>query len=122
MLENHAAKEAREEGPLDPVFDVGASSFHQATVLHPGRTGGFAATAGQAKIDVFLIGVSDGSAVLHLNHLIDAASRRIHFQVQFAVGGASVQAQAAVDALVQILLLRRVKLQWIKCGHRGVPC
>ena len=53
-----------------------------------------------------LIRVRDGRAIGHLHHLINAAARRIHLDVQFAIGGARVQAQAAVDALVEIGLRR----------------
>ena len=45
-----------------------------------------------------------GAPLGHLDHLVDAAARRIHLQPQFAVRGAGVQAQAAVDAAVQVEL------------------
>ena len=50
-------------------------------------------------------------ARVHLQHLVDAAARRIHFRAQRAIGRALVQAQAAMHALgVQLprrLLARR---------------
>ena len=53
-----------------------------------------------------LIGIGDRRAARHLHHLINAAARRIHFDVQLAIGGAGVQAQPAVHALVEIGLAR----------------
>jgi len=39
------------------------------------------------------------SSLLDLNHLVDAPARRIHLHAQLPIGGASVQAEATVDAL-----------------------
>jgi len=50
------------------------------------------------------IGVGNGGAACDLIHLIDAAARRIHFDSQFAISGARIQAQAAVYAFIQIRL------------------
>ena len=54
-----------------------------------------------------------GGAARNLHHLIDAAARRVHFHVQFAIGGASVQTQSAMHAAVEIGLLR-----FIECAYR----
>ena len=50
----------------------------------------------------------DRCARRHLFHLENPSARGIHFDVQLAIGGTGVQAQAAVDALVEIGLARGV--------------
>ena len=87
------------------MFDFGARGFHQPAVVHARRAGDLAAAAGQAQIDVFDVGRADGRARGDLGHLVDASARRIHLQAQLAIGGAGVQAQATMDAAVQIGLL-----------------
>ena len=58
----------------------------------------------------------------HLNHLINPAARRIHLDAQFAVGRAGIQTKPAVDALIEIHLLRLVCFAVkLRADRRGVP-
>ena len=95
---------AREPAAVGVRFQFGARIFHHAAVAHARRAGRFAAPAGQAKADVLAVGIADGRAVGHLDHLVDAAARRIHLQAELTIGGAGVQTQAAMHAAVQVEL------------------
>ena len=104
--EHQTPQLAREPAPMRVRLQFGARIFHHAAVAYARRAGGFAAPAGQAKIDVLTVGLADSRAVGHLDHLIDAAARRIHLEAEFAIGGAGVQTQAAMHAAVQVELPR----------------
>ena len=52
---------------------------------------------------MFAVGI-DRRASGHPNHLVDAAARRTHLHSEFAVGGTGVQAEAAVNALIEVEL------------------
>ena len=111
LAEHEIPHHAGEPGTSGVGFDIGAGRFHQAAVLDTGRAGAFAAAAGEAQIDMFAVGVADRLPFGDLHHLIDAPARRVHFNAQFAVGGAGVQTQAAMHAAVEIGLLRLVDLR-----------
>ena len=90
----------------------------QTPVLHARRTGGLTGAARQAEIDVLDVIVVD----LHLpfgdlDHLIDASTRGVHLNTQLAVSRARVEAEPAVNALVQIALLRLIEQRYV--GDRG---
>ena len=51
---------------------------------------------------VHVFGVDCGVAGSHLHHLVDPPARGIRLQPEFAVRRARVQAQAAMDAPVEI--------------------
>src|SRR5579863_9841295 len=91
MLEGRAAV---------PALDLPARGFNQPAVFHARRAGRFAGAAIEAQVEVPHHAFAERQApLLHLNHLVDASSRRVHLLPQFAIGWAGVQAQAAVDAL-----------------------
>ena len=94
---------------LDRLLDLRAGRFDQPSVLHSRRARRFAAAARQAEIEMLDVRRIDlRCARCHLHHLVDAAARRIHLHAQLAIRGAVVQAQTAVDAAVEIRLLRSV--------------
>ena len=61
-----------------------------------------AAAARQAKIDMLPVRIADRLPFGYLNHLIDAAPRRIHFHAQLTIGGTSIQTQSAMHAPVEV--------------------
>src|SRR5205085_8176794 len=86
--------------PWAPVmlFDLGASTFDDASVLNTGWTCGFARPTIQASIDVCDKGFADRqSARVNLQHLIDAPTRGIHFHAKHAVRWTMIQAESAMD-------------------------
>ena len=122
-VENEAPQQADQYPPLDVSLDLRARGLDQPAVLDPRRTGRFAGAAGQAQADVLDVGGRDGGPLLgHLHHLVDAAARRIHLQAQLAIGGAGVQAQAAVDAAVQVEEFRRFGAGDLSNVHTDAPC
>ena len=102
--ENQPAHPARKPPAAGIRLNLRARILHHASISHAGRAGGFAAPAGQAEIDMLPVGFSDGRAGGHLHHLVDAPARRIHLEAEFAVRGAGIETQPAVDAAVQIEL------------------
>ena len=69
---------------------------------------------------MFAIRIVDRLAGGDARHLIDTAARGIHFDAQIAIGGAGVQAQAAVDAAVEIDLMRLVDMRLVDVNQRIV--
>ncbi len=112
LSEHEVPDGPREPGPLRVGLDIGARGLDQTPILHSRRTGALASAASQAKVDVFPIGVADRLPFGYLHHLVNAAARRIHLDAQFPVRRAGVQAQAAVNALIQIGLPRLVALAY----------
>ena len=120
--EHKVARDPVEERALVIAFDEGAGVFDELAVFDGGRAGGFAGAAVEAFIDMLderigdrcVEAGTDGSelptvrrfwlldfgdlALRDMDHLMDAAARGIGFQVPEAIGGARVEAQAAVDA------------------------
>jgi len=93
-----------------------AGVLDELAVLDAGGAGGFAGAAVEAFINVIDEGVGDGSAVLRdVHHLADAAARGVGFETPEAVGGASVEAEPAVDAAGVVL----VDGGWARDGGRG---
>ena len=54
-------------------------------------------------------GLDAGASLKHRLHQRDAAPRRLRLEARLDVGGARVEAEAAVDALVEVLLTGRVR-------------
>src|SRR5215470_2131358 len=98
MPENQAAHVPREKSSWAERFNLRAGVFHHAAVAHSGRTSRLAPTARQAKADMFHVGIRNRRAVGNLHHLVDATARGIHFQTQFAIGGAGIQTKSAMYA------------------------
>ena len=108
---SQAAHQAAQKPVAGPRFDLRAGGLDQASVLDARGAGRFAAAAGQAQADMFLIGGRNGAAIRHLDHLVDSAARGIHLQSQLAIGRTGVEAETAVDTAVEIGLLRPVRSQ-----------
>ncbi len=93
------AQEPRQQRPFVLLFDLSACPLHDVPVLNAGGTSRLARQASQAAVDV-----RDKSfahrhvAFVDVQHLIDAAARRIHLHTQNFVGRAMVQAKSAVHA------------------------
>src|SRR5438128_401481 len=81
------------------ALDAGAGMLNELSIFDAGRAGRFARPAVQAFVDVIDEGIGDGLLVqFDLDHLMDAAARRIGLEVPQAVGGAGVETEAAVNA------------------------
>ena len=65
---------------------------------------------------MFAIRICNRLSIRHLHHLVNAASRRVHLDTELAIGGARLQAQAAMDTAVEVFLLRSVRDDG-KVGH-----
>ncbi len=66
---------------------------------------------------------SNGRSCSYRIHLVNTAARRIHFETEIAVSRTRVQAQAAMNALVQIFLRRafapiRTDFQEFRACHK----
>ena len=87
-------------GPLIVLLDLRARFLQQMSVLHAGGTRGLAIQAAETAVNVGNERIGQRQpALVNLQHLVDAAARRIHLRAQRAIGGAIVQTQAAVHAL-----------------------
>lgn len=129
MTENEITRDAIKPGALVIALDASASVFNEFAVLDAGGAGGFASAAVEAFVDVIDKGIGDGDvsvdfvvelALRDANHLVDAAARGIGLEIPKAVGGARVQAQAAMDA-AGIVLVGRIEAGDGRCGH-GLAC
>src|ERR1700704_5788636 len=99
VAEDVGTPKTRNPRTLVVTFDARASVFDELAVLHSGRAGGFASTAVEAFVDVIDERIGDRKiAQLDVDHLVDAAPRRIGFEIPEAVGGAGVETETAVDA------------------------
>ena len=87
--------------------------FDEFPVLDAAGAGGFAGAAVQAFVDVIDEGIGDrrrcvrlaGEFVLgDVDHLLDTAARGVGFEIPEAVGGAGVEAEAAVDTAGVVLV------------------
>ena len=85
-------------------FDRGARVLYHAPVWNAGRASRFAPATCQAEANMLYVGLCYRGARGHLRHLVDTAAGRIHLDAEHAIGGARVQAQAAMHAPVQIRL------------------
>ena|SRR5438874_13511799 len=96
-----------------------------ATIWNAGRASRFTTTASETQLEMVHIRRRDRRTIGDLVHLIDSTAWRIHFYTQFAVCGASIEAQTAVHAFVQIGLrgtfgASRTTLEKTKFGHTSV--
>src|SRR5579859_6769594 len=100
FVKKDLAQESRAYGPFIVLLNLTARRLHQLAVLHAGRASGLTSAAIQAKVDMLDERPAERQpALLHLDHLKDSSARGIHFQAQFAIGGARIQAETAVDTL-----------------------
>ena len=115
VAEDEIARDASEPGPLVVALDARAGVLDELAVLDARRAGGFAGPAVEAFVDVIDEGIGDGVfalgiirelALRDVDHLVDAAAWGIGFEIPEAVGGAGVEAEAAVDAAGVVLVGR----------------
>ncbi len=105
VAEDEIARGAIEPGTLVIALDARAGVLDEFAVLDAGRAGGLAGATVEAFVDVIDKGIGDGLLVqLDMNHLVDAAARGIGFEVPEPVGGAGVEAEAAVDTAGVVLV------------------
>ena len=99
---------------------LGASGLHHAAVGDAGGAGGLAGAALEAEVEMpgDSVGESDAPLVDAL-HQGDTAAGRLGLDAELDVGGADLQAQPAVDALVEVFLEGRVGAGEAG-GRRGV--
>src|SRR6266508_1974180 len=90
------------------ALDLVAGGLDQLVVLDPRRAGGHARHAAEAPVEVADHLVVHGLALEPDLHQVDAAPRRVHLLAPQQVGRAGRQAEAAVDAVVDQPLVRRV--------------
>src|ERR1700682_1994534 len=103
--ENEVARDASEPGAGIVALDARAGVLDEFSIFDPGGAGGLAGTAVETFVDVVYEGIRDGLLVqFDMNHLMDAAAWRIGFEVPEAVGGAGVEAEAAVNTACVVLV------------------
>ena len=104
MTKDQAAQPLLRPGPRILPLDLRPRRFNQLAVFDPRGAGRFARPAVQAQVHVADKTLADREpAFVHRDHLVDAPARRIHLHAQLAIGGARVQAQAAMHAAVVML-------------------
>jgi hypothetical protein len=140
--ECEVAGDASEERALVVALDESACVLDKFAVLDGGGAGGFAGAAVEAFVDVLderfgdlragrrtysrgrrghgdglrlSVFGADGSEIglRNVDHLVNAAARRVSLQVPKAIGGAGVETDAAVDAAGEVCVLG------ILAGDRG---
>src|SRR6266576_169512 len=105
--ENEVARDASEPGAGIVALDARAGVLDEFSIFDPGGAGGFAGAAVETFVDVVDEGIRDGLLVqFDMNHLMDAAARRIGFEVPQAIGGAGIEAEAAMDTASIVLVDR----------------
>lgn len=98
-------REAGEQRPAVVLLDLAAGVFDELAVLDARGAGGLAGAAVEALVDVPDIPLTGQNPELfHVKHLADPATGGVGFEAPEAVGGAVVQAEAAVDTAGEILV------------------
>ncbi len=75
------------------------------------RRGGLSLEIGMGGADIVEIGLGD------VDHLVDAAARGVSLEIPKAIGGASVETDAAVDAAGEIFVRGILAGDWGSGGH-----
>jgi hypothetical protein len=126
MTEEEIANESCEPGALVIALDARASVLHQLSILDSRGAGGFASSAVETFVDVVGKGVGDGRGRLLMirelvlrdaDHLVDAAARRIGFEIPKTIRGARVEAEAAVNATGVVFVGGRGAGNGLPSGH-----
>ena len=126
MAKEKIAKEGGGPGAFEIALDAGAGILDEFSILDAGGAGSFASAAVETFIDVLDVGVRDGRgrlsmigklALRDVDHLVDAAAGRIGFQIPQTVGGARVQAKAAVNAARIVFVGRSGARNGLRRGH-----
>src|SRR5271157_3349374 len=94
------ANGALQPRPVIMLDDLRTGAFQQASIRHARRTSGLAVHAAETTVNMGDERVAQRQpALVHLHHLVDAATRGIHLRTQRAIGWTLVQTKPAVDAL-----------------------
>ncbi len=89
--ENEIARDAGEPGAGIVALDARAGVLDEFFIFDAGGAGGFASAAVEAFVDVLDERIGDGLLVqLDLDHLVDAPTGRVGFEVPKAIGGTGV--------------------------------
>src|SRR5712692_8006452 len=100
LVEENAAEETFQVRTLVESFNLSPGRLNQPAVFDARRARRLAGPAVETKIhmpdETF---PNRQPPAFHLDHLVDPPARRVHLEAQFAVRGAGVQAEAAVNAL-----------------------
>ncbi len=92
-------------------------SLEQQAILHARRAGRLAGAAAQAEVDVGLKRTLQPDATVgRAAHQRDAPARAVHLQLIHRVGRAGGEAEATVDALVQ-LAAEVGRVEQVDVGH-----
>jgi hypothetical protein len=100
--------------------DLGSGFFHELAIADAGRADGLTVAALEAKVEVADDGLADGdTALAQRAHEVEPAAGRLGLQTELPVGGAVVEAEAAVDAAQDVLkggAVRAAKALLDRCG------
>jgi len=116
LLEKEVTCGASEPGALVTAFDTCAGVFDQPPVFDAGWAGGFTSAAVKTLFDVLDEPIADARfrnslagefTLKDVEHLLDAATRRIRLEIPQSIGGAGIEAKAAADAASVVLVDRR---------------
>ena len=101
--------EALGQGAGAVLGHLGAGRLHHAAVGDAGGAGGLAGAALQAEVEVRgdAVGESD-AALVHALHEGDAPAGGLGLDAELDVGGADLEAESAMDALVEVFFQGRV--------------
>src|SRR5437016_357458 len=129
LMEKETPQRPLQNRPAEIRGNLPARGLDQASVFDTRGARRLTSAAVEAQVHVPHETLAQRQpAALDLDHLINASTRRIHLDAELAVGRASVQTKAAVDALGIIvplgLLSRPVAARrsrgrlWCGCLHR----
>src|SRR6266567_3876905 len=100
LMEKETPQRPLQKRPTEIRGNLPARGLDQASVFNTRGARRLTSAAVEAQVHVPHETLAERQpAALDLDHLIDASARRIHLDAELAVGRASVQTKAAVDAL-----------------------
>ena len=100
LVEENTAEETFQVRTLVKPFNLSPGRLNQPAVFDPRRARRLAGPAVETKIHMpYETFPNRQPPAFHLDHLVDPPAGRVHLEAQFAVRGAGVQAEAAVNAL-----------------------
>lgn len=114
--------------PRAPVIalNAGAGMLDESSILDARGTGGLASAAVEAFIDVVDEGIRNGRggvgmigelALRDVHHLVDAATRRIGFEIPKTISRTNVETKAAVNAARVVFVGGGRAGNCLRCGH-----
>src|SRR5246127_212726 len=116
------AREPRQEWPLVIALNPRTCELHKLAVFNSRRARRFARAAIQALIYVLdKRYVHRRMALVHADHLLNSAPRRICFQMPQPIGWAMIQAQAAMHA-ARVVFIDRLQSGDAVCFAHKITC